>query len=494
MTYLNLSRRTGSFALITLFVLISFLFTTTSIKAQEVDITSFDLEAEDADVEVQTVVVDTENEEDVDSVIQIDDIILTVDTEDFGSTTEDALNFDDELTVELTDEEIELVDEFIAALDLYICHATDNAENGFMKVSLGEMFDEWGWDDVNAYVGHLDHGDDIVPTATVEQDVLDLLEISFPGISLLLANGQNLDIEYSAYGMTGLEIHEAGCEVSAIDIDTNTGTSTDNNATSTDSNTSTTTTDTTDDTENTDYSEPFECEIEGHKYDQNGNPLSDWQIGLMKIITQDEKTDIWDLAEDITDNDGYYCLEWDGETRVFRGVAPTITAVPYDFTYHVYEKLVSGWSFLSIEKGSDVNNLLVVDESDTRYDGDYISTQIGETNGYIYTDAAYHVDFYNKKVEETPVISGGSGSTDGNNGGSGGDNNSSSTRVGDRNSNSNSNPKPRVLGEATSTAPLISGEQVTVVPYGAPNTGAGGTSTSQTLTLSQILYISRRAF
>lgn len=247
---------------------------------------------------------------------------------------------------------------------------------------------------------------------------------------------------------------------------------------------------TTENTENNESSEnnenietvtQFACEIEGHKYDQNGAPLPEWQIGLMKIITQGENTDIWDLANDMTDSDGYYCLEWDGETRELRGDTPTINDLPYDFTYHVYEKLVDGWNFLSIEKGADVSGLVVVDENEIRYDGEYISTQVGEINGYIYADSAYHVDFYNyKDAEIVPVV-------EEENRGSG----SSGTRVGDRN-RGGSNPQPKVLGEATSTLPLIAGNQVTLVPTGAPDTGAGGTSNVNTLGLSNILFIGRR--
>lgn len=279
----------------------------------------------------------------------------------------------------------------------------------------------------------------------------------------------------------------------------NIATSTDNTATSTDVATTTdnqatttentaTSTDTTENSNNDESDNEFKCEIEGHKYDQNGNPLPEWQIGLMKIITQGENTDIWDLANDLTDSKGYYCLEWDGETRVFRGEAPKITTDPYDFTYHVYEKLVNGWSFLSIEKGPDINNLSVVDESDTRYDGQYVSTQVGEVNGYIYSDAAYHVDFYNSKNKEEEVITGS---------GSGGSSSSGSgTRVGDRkrSGGTGTKPEPKVLGEATSTMPLIAGDQVSVMPAGAPNTGAGGTANTPTLTLNQVLYISKRDY
>ena len=261
---------------------------------------------------------------------------------------------------------------------------------------------------------------------------------------------------------------------------TNTATSTDKNSTDIDL------------TASLENLEKFECEIEGHKYDQNGNPLSNWKIGLMKIITQDDKIDIWNLAEDVTDTDGYYCLEWDGETRVLRGDTQFVLDKPFDLVYRVYEELTDNWSLLSIEKGDDINNISVVDENDIRYDGDYVSTQIGEINGYVYANAAYHVDFYNvKNEEEISVVDGGE------NGGSGGSSSGGSgTRVGDRNrgGGSSSNPEPQVLGEATSTIPLVSGNQVTIVPTGAPGTGAGGSSSNSTLTFNQVLYINRFNF
>ena len=245
---------------------------------------------------------------------------------------------------------------------------------------------------------------------------------------------------------------------------------------------------TTENNENFENPIQFECEIDGHKYDQNGNPLSDWQIGLMKIVTQDEKIDIWDLSEDVTDIDGYYCLEWDGENRILRGDNPTITDVPYDFSYHVYEKLVDNWNILSIEKGTDISNLSVVNGSDIRYDGSYVSTKIGETNGYIYANTAYHVDFYNIKSEEEVSIVGSVGS--------GGSSSGGGTRVDrqGRGGGGSSNTEPKVLGEATSTMPLIVGDQVTMVPTGAPDTGAGGTSSNHSLSFSQILYISRQGY
>lgn len=152
-----------------------------------------------------------------------------------------------------------------------------------------------------------------------------------------------------------------------------------------------------------------QCEIEGHKYDQTGKPLKNWEIGLMKVIKHNNGTDIYDLATAVTDSNGYYCLNWDGEARTLRGVS-TYKSGPYTFTYNVYEKLTSGWKNVSIEKGPNFSTLLVVPNSEIKKDGVYISTQIGEQNGYIYSNAAYHVDFYNQlKKDKTKYKKGNNG-------------------------------------------------------------------------------------
>lgn len=149
---------------------------------------------------------------------------------------------------------------------------------------------------------------------------------------------------------------------------------------------------------------PSPCEIEGHKYDQFGNPLSGWEIGLMKTLTHSNGTDVYDLATDVTDENGYYCLRWDGETRVARAPSKYIGG-PYDFVYRVYEKLQTGWQTVSIEKGASVPELAAVPEEDIETDGVYVSVQMGVENGYIYGGAEYHIDFYNQELQEVRSIS-----------------------------------------------------------------------------------------
>jgi hypothetical protein len=142
-----------------------------------------------------------------------------------------------------------------------------------------------------------------------------------------------------------------------------------------------------------------QCEIEGHKYDQNGKPLAGWEIGLMKKITHNKGVDVYDLATDVTDADGYYCLNWDGEKRTLRGVS-TYVSGPYSFTYYVYEKLVTGWKNVGVEKGPNFSSLSAVPAGSIIKEGTYVSVQMGETNGYIYGNAAYHIDFYNQLIQD----------------------------------------------------------------------------------------------
>jgi hypothetical protein len=150
-------------------------------------------------------------------------------------------------------------------------------------------------------------------------------------------------------------------------------------------------------TYNTDDEEPVgACEFEGHKYDVVGNPLSNWVIGLMKTVTHDESDTTYDLVNDTTDEDGYYCLEWDGTTG-----APTDLPEPYSFVYRVYEVMKEGWQNNSVEMGVDVDSLATTTEENVLTEAGRTSVQVGETNGYVYADAAYHVDFYNKETENS---------------------------------------------------------------------------------------------
>lgn len=137
------------------------------------------------------------------------------------------------------------------------------------------------------------------------------------------------------------------------------------------------------------------CEIEGHKYDKAGNPLANWTIGLMKVLTHNNGTDVYDLDTTTTDINGYYCLEWDGIKRLPRFPSSYISG-PYNFTYRVFERLQSGWQNTSVEKGPNEFALQVVPNIDVQKSPTEVSVQMGTQNGYIYANAAYHIDFYNE--------------------------------------------------------------------------------------------------
>lgn len=136
------------------------------------------------------------------------------------------------------------------------------------------------------------------------------------------------------------------------------------------------------------------CDIEGHKYDHNTQPLKGWTIGLMKVVKHNKGTDVYDLATAVTDKDGYFCLKWNGTSQTARGKT-TYKGGPSSYTYRVFEKLQSGWENVDVERGPDYNSLVQVPKNDILMQGEYVSVQVGEQNGTIVKNAAYHVDFYN---------------------------------------------------------------------------------------------------
>lgn len=74
-------------------------------------------------------------------------------------------------------------------------------------------------------------------------------------------------------------------------------------------------------------------------------------------------------------------------------------------------------------------------------------------------------------------------------------NDTSSSRSGGGGGTRVKKPTPTVAGDSISVPglmPLVLGEQVTAVPYGAPGTGHGGSATTSGLTLLQVLFVQRR--
>lgn len=243
-----------------------------------------------------------------------------------------------------------------------ICHATASEQNPYTDNTV----------DANSIINEVNgHG-------THEADIIPPFSYDFGGEAVGSFVGQNWTAENQ-------ELHGNGC-VAPLDIVT----CNDSEATNYEEEGACVyeDTDTDDDSEGA-------CEFEGHKYDEKGNPLSDWAIGLMKVLTFGDRSDTADLDEATTDKDGYYCLEWDGYTGT------EVVEEPHSFMYRVYEVLKEGWTNVSVEMGTkdanEANALTVVDDADIKTEDGRTSVQVGETNGYVYADDAYHVDFYNKQ-------------------------------------------------------------------------------------------------
>lgn len=141
------------------------------------------------------------------------------------------------------------------------------------------------------------------------------------------------------------------------------------------------------------------CEVEGHKYDQDGDPLEGWTIGLMRVVSHNKGTDIYDLATDVTDKDGYFCLDWDFVKKTPRGTVKYKSG-PTTVTYRVFEKQKSDWKNVAIEKGVNWQSLAEVASSQIQNQDGYVSVQIGAQNATPTPNGEYHVDFYNKKFNK----------------------------------------------------------------------------------------------
>jgi|GEM_PF-4382097 len=119
------------------------------------------------------------------------------------------------------------------------------------------------------------------------------------------------------------------------------------------------------------------CLVEGHKYDELGNPLEGWTIGLADSdtdLTKDLISEDATLGTDVTDADGYYCI-------------PREVAEGPGSNYKVFEELQSGWEPHHVE----VNEEPVTYFSDELYDV-YINVDLPETG-------TLQVDFYNQETQ-----------------------------------------------------------------------------------------------
>lgn len=122
------------------------------------------------------------------------------------------------------------------------------------------------------------------------------------------------------------------------------------------------------------------CLVSGHKYDDEGNPLAGWTIGLegtygsmSEMYADDDSESL--IGTDVTDEDGYYC------------VPDTLDGSGSD--YQVYEVLQDGWT-----------------PAWAIVDGGEATTTPNEYGGRAYVNVPYvgdgmTVDFYNTN-ESTP--------------------------------------------------------------------------------------------
>ncbi len=128
--------------------------------------------------------------------------------------------------------------------------------------------------------------------------------------------------------------------------------------------------------------EEDQCIIEGYKYDEYGDPLSGWEIGLSGEFYEDYGDDeggyVEDTYTDITDENGYYCIEEYREDRSEPGQ-----------NYEVGEVLQSGWNPIKVTVDGDERSHNTADSFfDVWVEIDL--PEIGET---------LEVDFYNEEEE-----------------------------------------------------------------------------------------------
>lgn len=158
-----------------------------------------------------------------------------------------------------------------------------------------------------------------------------------------------------------------------------------------------------------------ECLIDGYKYNESGEPLEHWIIGLAKRLSvawQDEVqySNPWLVGFDKTDEEGYYCIEefkyhgdWqneypkmDHETQLESSVLPqaNYVALPSpEFTKHYYafEVLPAGWEGLWV----DVDESGTTTPSTDSFFDVFVEIDLDETK---------QVDFYNIREDDDVVF------------------------------------------------------------------------------------------
>jgi len=155
-------------------------------------------------------------------------------------------------------------------------------------------------------------------------------------------------------------------------------------------------------------------------------------------------------------------------------------------TWKIEQDTPSGWNQLSEADGDGTYTITVPDaisevepdaDSDEGLSFSFIGWLLPTAHAAVFENYRKGLDFGNERVS-----SGGSSS--------------SGTRVGDRdrNNDSSNTPDGEVLGDSTSTPEgQVLGEATSVMPVGAPNTGAGGTSAVQVTLPTLVAILTARA-
>lgn len=136
-----------------------------------------------------------------------------------------------------------------------------------------------------------------------------------------------------------------------------------------------------------------ECIIEGYKYDEEGQPLEGWTIGLgmwpqlefaasltqLVVIEEELPNGGSVVGTDETDENGYYCIVSDED-------------LPKNYWYEAYEIIQDGWTDIGYEiEGGEMQDLYPGSDS---FDDHFFTNNINE---YLFGDNVLpiQIDFYN---------------------------------------------------------------------------------------------------
>ncbi len=249
----------------------------------------------------------------------------------------------------------------------------------------------------------------------------------------------------------------------------------------------------------------FESEVNGLMWNVSWvNPVLAPSIALLEIQNGYDARNGSEFQYAELDSNWYKApgqLVYEGEDTsvIIKQTIPTIVGATYtinwsfsplpgyDLTDNVLEVLVAGAIVdTNSADGLTIDNINWVDDSYT-FVANATSTEIAfrdagvpiNSFGTLLDEVSAHCVSLPEVVIEDVVVQ---------------EEKKSSSSSGTRTNRFSKTPAPQVLGTTTTAVPTksILGEQVTVVPVGAPDTGAGGTS-GGVLTLNQILLGLRRS-